>query len=55
MLVAIWHMLNDGTLYSDPGDDFYTRRNPERSRQRAVEQLQRMGYTVTLEPVREVA
>jgi transposase len=55
MLVAIWHMLNDGTLYSDPGDDFFTRRNPDRSRMRAVEQLQRMGYKVTLEPVSEVA
>jgi transposase len=55
MLVAIWHMLNDGSLYSDPGDDFYTRRRPERSRQRAVEQLQRMGYAVTLEPIVEVA
>jgi len=55
MLVAIWHMLSDGTLYSDPGDDFYTRRTPDRSRLRAVEQLQRMGYKVTLEPVSEVA
>ena len=55
MLVAIWHMLHDGTLYSDPGEDFYTRRNPDRSRLRAVEQLQRMGYKVTLEPVSEVA
>jgi transposase len=55
MLVAIWHMLTDGTLYSDPGDDFFTRRNPDRSRMRAVEQLQRMGYRVTLEPVSKVA
>ena len=55
MLVAIWHMLSDGTLYSDPGDDFYTRRNPDRTRLRAIEQLQRMGYTVTLEPIVEVA
>lgn len=55
MLVAIWHMLRDGTLYSDPGDDFYTRRNPDRSRRRAVDQLQRMGYTVTLEPAVGVA
>jgi transposase len=28
MLVAIWHMLSDGALYADPGDDFYTRRTP---------------------------
>jgi hypothetical protein len=28
MLVAIWHMLTDGTLHSDPGDDFFTDATP---------------------------
>jgi transposase len=53
MLVAIWHMLTDGTLYTDPGADYYTRRTPDRTRSRAVEQLQRLGYRVTLEPMLE--
>jgi transposase len=53
MLVAIWHMLNDGSLYSDPGGDYYTRRTPDKTRSRAVEQLQRLGYRVTLEPMLE--
>lgn len=32
MLIAIWNMLTTGAFYSDPGDDFYVRRNPERPR-----------------------
>jgi len=55
MLVAIWHMLNDGSLYTDPSGDFFTRRNPDRAKSRAVEQLRQMGYTVTLEPICGVA
>jgi transposase len=55
MLVAIWHMLNDGSLYTDPGGDFFTRRNPDRAKSRAVEQLRQMGYTVTIEPICGVA
>jgi transposase len=53
MLIAIWHMLQTGALYTDPGDDFYTRRNPDKTKNRAVDQLRRMGYTVTLEPIAE--
>lgn len=50
MLIAIWNMLNTGTLYADPGADFYTRLNPDRAKNRAVDQLRKMGYTVTLNP-----
>lgn len=49
MLVAIWHMATTGTLYDDPGGDFYTRLRPERARQRAIKQLTNMGYRVTLD------
>lgn len=41
LLVAIWHMGTTGTLYEDPGADYYNRLRPERARQRAVHQLQR--------------
>ncbi len=51
MLIAIWNMLTTGAYYDDPGGDFYARLDPERARHRAVDQLQRMGFTVTLEPV----
>jgi transposase len=49
MLIAVWHMARDGTLYDDPGGDFYTRLRPERAKQRAIKQLTTMGYRVTLE------
>lgn len=49
ILVACWHMLQTGEIYNDPGGDYFTRRDPERRRRRLVTQLQRLGYTVTLE------
>src|SRR5664280_2179854 len=48
MLIAIWHMGRDGTLYDDPGADFFTRLHPERAKNRALHQLEAMGYHVTL-------
>ena len=55
MLVAIWNMLQTGATYNDPGDDFYTRRTPDKAKSRALNQLRNLGYTVTLEPTTEVA
>ncbi|HVA52752.1 MAG TPA: IS110 family transposase [Acidimicrobiales bacterium] len=49
-LVAVWNMLETGETYHDPGGDYFTRRDPERAKRRALEQLQHLGYTVTLEP-----
>jgi len=49
MLTTIWHMGRDGTLYDDPGAEFFTCLNPERAKNRAIHQLQAMGYQVTLE------
>lgn len=51
MLVAIWNMITNGAFYHEPGGDFYTRRNPDRTRQRALDQLKNMGYNVTLTPM----
>jgi transposase len=51
MLIAIWNMLHTGALYTDPGDDFYARRNPDKAKNRAMDQLRKMGYAVTLEPL----
>jgi transposase len=51
MLIAIWHMGRDGTLYEDPGADFFTRLHPERAKNRALHQLEAMGYQVTLDHV----
>jgi transposase len=50
-LVAIWNMATTGTLYDDPGPDFYTRLHPERAKRHALHQLRAMGYDVTLSPL----
>jgi transposase len=49
ILTAVWHMLQTGETYTDPGGDSFARRNPERTRKRLVTQLERLGYTVTLQ------
>jgi len=51
MLTAIWNMATTGTLYDDPGPDFYTRLHPDRAKRRALDQLRAMGYDVTLTPL----
>jgi len=51
MLTAIWHMLTNGVAYQDLGGDYYTRRAPDKTKQRALNQLRQLGYTVTLEPL----
>lgn len=54
--VAIQHaMLSDlahvstGEVYEDLGSDYHTRRRPERAKNRAVAQLEALGYEVTLQ------
>ncbi|MET0839996.1 MAG: IS110 family transposase [Marmoricola sp.] len=49
LLTAIWNMGTTGTLYEDLGGDYYNRLNPERTRTRAIRQLEAMGYRVTLD------
>lgn len=49
MLIAIWHMGTTGALYDDPGADYFNRLHPDRTKQRAIAQLQALGYTVTLD------
>jgi len=49
ILIAAWHMLQTGETYTDPGGDYYVRRDPERTTKRLVAQLERLGHTVTLQ------
>jgi len=37
------------TPYGDPGGDYFTRLNPDKAKHRALDQLHKMGYSVTLE------
>jgi transposase len=48
ILVTMWTMGTTGEIYTDLGADYYHRRNPERSKQRALAQLRALGYQVTL-------
>lgn len=51
MLTTIWHMGTTGTLYEDPGADYFSKLHPERAKNRALHQLEAMGYEVTLDRV----
>ena len=48
ILIAIWHMGTNGCLYDDPGADYFNRLHPDRAKKRAINQLEAMGYQVTL-------
>jgi transposase len=48
MLIAIWHMGTNGYLYDDPSADYFNRLHPDRVKKRAINQLEVMGYQVTL-------
>jgi transposase len=50
ILVIAWHLLAYDCDYQDLGGDFFVRRDTDRARQRAVAQLQALGYQVTLQP-----
>lgn len=51
ILVSVWHMLSDNTTYQDLGQDYFLRRDPDRERRRAIAALNKLGYTVTLNPI----
>ena len=48
ILTATWNMITNGEFYNDPGADYYTRIRPERTKSRAIDQLRKLGYDVTL-------
>jgi transposase len=54
ILTSAWHMLTDGTGYQDLGADHFLRRDPERERRRAITALNKLGYTVTLNPIEPI-
>ena len=48
ILTAVWHMLADGECYHDPGGDFFTKKDPTRTKNNAIRRLHELGYNVTL-------
>jgi transposase len=51
ILVICWHLLTHNADYTDLGGDYFTRRNPDRQRDRLIQQLHGLGYRVTLDKV----
>ena len=52
ILVTCWHLLANDTDHADLGGDYFTRRaDPDRQRDRLIQQLHHLGYQVTLRPV----
>jgi transposase len=42
-------MLTTGEIYRDAGGDYFTRLDPSKQQRRLVAQLERLGYTLTLQ------
>lgn len=55
MVIAAWNLLTNGDSYRDPGPNYYTAHQPAAAKARAVNQLQALGYRVTLEPLPDTA
>jgi transposase len=51
ILVICWHLLTHDRDYDDLGGDYFTRRNTNRQRDRLINQLQTLGYYVTLDKI----
>ena len=51
MLTIIWHVLSTGETYEDLGPEYYERRNdPQRHARQLAARIEKLGYTVTIEP-----
>lgn len=50
---AAWHTLSTGEIYREPGPQVISERDAENARRRAIRQLERLGHTVTLAPLRD--
>jgi transposase len=50
ILVILYHMLRDGTLYHDLGPRYFDERDRQAVERRLIRRLEGLGYKVTLEP-----
>ena len=51
MIVIVWHLLHDDTVYRELGADHFDRRSDGDARKRyLIRELEKLGNTVTVEP-----
>lgn len=50
ILTSIYHTLTNGTLYQDPGGDYFDRRTSARQTKRLVARLTSLGFEVQITP-----
>jgi transposase len=55
ILVIVHHIIREGTVYKELGDDYLDQRRRETVTHYAVRRLEKLGYKVTLEPLRAAA
>jgi transposase len=55
LLTAIYHMLKDGTLHQDLGSGYFDKRTPDLKVKRLVNQITKLGFEVTLQPIAKAA
>ena len=55
ILTAIYHILKNGTEHHDLGQDYFDRRPTEVKASRLVTRLNKLGFTVQLQPIAEAA
>lgn len=55
ILTATWHMLATGEIYRELGPAVISERDADNTRRRAIRRLERLGHTVTLQPLPETA
>lgn len=55
LLVIIYHVISRGEPYRDLGADYFDKRKPEATARRLVDRLEKLGYSVTMQPIPAVA
>jgi hypothetical protein len=51
ILVIVYHMLKSGRPYQDLGDAYLDQLSRSRTKRNLVRRLERLGYTVVLQPI----
>lgn len=55
ILIIAFHILRDGTTYRERGGDYYDQLHPERTRERLLQRLHRLGWDAVCTPLPQTA